>query len=114
MEHPGEIDDAASPVVGTAGNGILSRCFHGAGEIERKLLAVLRKSNPLTWATLDPLALRSSAAWARKAFSPLSAWLGPVCVPIAGIRVPAADRHRQAHPAWLVGWGFSALMRSPA
>ena len=61
MEHPSEIDDAASPVVGTAGNGILSRCFHGAGEIERKLLAVLRKSNPLTrakktrWRSIHPL-----------------------------------------------------------
>ena len=67
VEHPGEIHDAASPVVGAAGNGVLSRCLHGAGETERKLLAVLRKSNPLTRATQDPLALHPSATRARKA-----------------------------------------------
>jgi hypothetical protein len=32
MEHPGEIHDAASPVVGAAGSGVLSRCLHGVGE----------------------------------------------------------------------------------
>jgi len=65
VEHSGEIHDAASPVVGAAGNGVLSRCLHGADETERKLLAVLRKSNPVTWPTLSPLAPHSSATRAK-------------------------------------------------
>lgn len=84
VEHPGEIHDAASPVVGAPGNGVLSRCVHGASETERKLLAVLRKSNPLTLATLDPLTLHPSASRARKAFRPLPAWPVPACAPAAG------------------------------
>lgn len=46
----------AGPVVGAAGNRVLRRCLHGAGGSDRKLLAVLRMSNPVTKATLDTLA----------------------------------------------------------
>jgi hypothetical protein len=34
VKHPGEIDDAASAVVGTARNGVLSWRLHGADGIE--------------------------------------------------------------------------------
>jgi len=45
VEHPGEVDDAASLVVGATRHGVLNRRWHGIHGVERKLVAMRCKGN---------------------------------------------------------------------